>query len=100
MTLSRKLRLTCLLCLLVCTVGCDQASKHIARTALSYENSVSLSGGIIELRLTENPGSFLSLGDRLPDRVRFVFFTLGIGIGMAVLGGYLTSRALIDTSRF
>jgi len=67
MTLSRKLRLACVMLLLACTVGCDQTSKHIARVGLSQAGSVTLPRGLGELRLAENPGSFMSLGALLPE---------------------------------
>lgn len=100
MTLARKLRLACLMILLVCTVGCDQISKHIARAGLSQMDSVSLPGGLVELKLAENPGSFLSLGALLPESARFVVFTLGVGVGLVALLAYLTSRARIDLTHF
>lgn len=99
-TFSRKLRLACLVFLLICTVGCDQTSKHFARVQLSKSDSVAVSGGLIELRLTENPGSFLSLGALLPDPARFVIFTLGVGLGLVALASYLVSRARLDRWHF
>lgn len=100
MRLARKARLACLLFLLVCTVGCDQISKHIARAGLSQMDSVSLPGGLVELKLAENPGSFLSLGALLPGSTRFVIFTLGVGVGLVALLAYLISRARIDRTHF
>src|SRR4051812_99005 len=96
MTLSRKLRFAALTFLILCTVGCDQASKPAARTLLIEADSVMVSGGLIELRLAENPGSFLSLGALLPKAVRAAVFTLGVGVGLAGLAGYLTRRSQIE----
>ena len=100
MTLSRELRLAFLMLILVCTVGCDQTTKHIARTTLSQTGALTLPGGFVQLGLAENPGSFLSLGDRLPHQVRFTVLTLGVGIGLVALLAYLLSGARIDTLRF
>jgi signal peptidase II len=100
MNLSRKLRLGCLIGLLVFTVGCDQTSKHLARSGLSQTSSVILPGGVVELRLAENPGSFLSFGAWLPDWARFAVFTLGVGVGLLALATYLVSRSRIDFMRF
>ena len=100
MRLSRRLRLGLLICLLVCTVGCDQTSKHVARSVLSETGSLSFRGGIVELRLVKNPGSFLSLGAFLPDPVRFAVFTLGVGSGLLALTAYLTSCARMNLRRF
>jgi signal peptidase II len=85
MTPLRKLRLAVLLLVLGCTVGCDQTSKHFARTELSRLGSVVLPGGFGELRLAENPGAFLSFGDSLPRSVRVLCFTLGAGAGLLAL---------------
>ena len=100
MTLSRKLRLAALAFLVAGTVGCDQTSKLAARTALRQADSILLSGGLIELRLAENPGSFLSLGAVLPEAVRSAVFTVGVGIGLIALTGYLAWRSRIDVIRF
>jgi len=100
MTLARKLRLAFLMILLVCTVGCDQISKHVARAALSQMDSVSLPGGLVELKLAETPGSFLSLGALLPESARFAVFTLGVGVALVALVAYLTGHARINISRF
>jgi signal peptidase II len=89
MTTSRKLRLVILFSLLGCTVGCDQTSKHIARMQLSRLGSFTLPGGLGEFRLAENPGSFLSLGDSLPDSLRLAVLTVGVGVGLLCLLGYL-----------
>jgi signal peptidase II len=86
--------------MLVCTNGCDQTSKHIARAGLRQMDSVMLPGGLVELRLAENPGSFLSLGALLPNPARFTVFTLGVGVGLVALAAYLVSRAQLDLWRF
>lgn len=86
--------------MLVCTVGCDQSSKHLARVELSHTASVVLPGGLVELKLAENPGSFLSLGAFLPGPVRFAVFTLGVGIALLALSAYLTKCARMSAMRF
>lgn len=81
MTLTRKLRLALLLSVLLCAVGCDQTSKHFARAELGPFGFVTLPGGFGELRLAENPGSFLSLGASLPEPWRLGLLTIGVGVG-------------------
>jgi signal peptidase II len=73
---------------LVCTAGCDQATKHVARTVLSQTGSVALSGSFIQFTLAENPGAFLSLGASLPTAVRGGL-AVGLGVGLAFLLVYL-----------
>jgi signal peptidase II len=85
----RTIRLSILLLVLGCTAGCDQTSKHFARSALNHFGSVTLPGGFAELRLAENPGSFLSLGDSLPKSLRMALFTVGTGVCLLGLFAYL-----------
>lgn len=87
---SHKFRLAVLLSALVCSVGCDQASKLMARRELGDLGSITLPGGLGELRLAENPGSFLSLGESIPERLRVPLFTIGVGVGLIGLLVYLT----------
>jgi hypothetical protein len=89
MNLSHKLRLVILLVVLGCTAGCDQTSKHIARSKLSQGGFISLPGGFGELRLAENPGSFLSLGASLPNPLRRFIFTFGVAVGLFSMLAYL-----------
>jgi len=95
MNLSRPLRFTVLLVALILTVGCDQSTKHLARTKLNRFDSVLLLGGLGEFRLAENPGAFLSLGAALPPAVRTTVFTGATGVGMLALLGALLLRAQI-----
>jgi signal peptidase II len=89
MNLSHKLRVVILLIMLGCTAGCDQTSKHIAQSKLSECGFVSLPGRFGELRLAENPGAFLSLGNSLPMSSRRFVFTIGVAAGLFGLLGYL-----------
>jgi signal peptidase II len=91
--ISRKARLAILLLLLACTVGCDQTAKNLARTKLGQAGSITLPGGWGELRLAENPGSFLGLGDSMPAPVRHGCFTAAVTVGLVILFRYLVSRA-------
>lgn len=92
MNLSRSLRIVFLLLALCGTVGCDQATKHLARKTLDPFDSITLMGGLGELRLAENPGAFLSLGAALPKAVRTWAFTLVTGGGLLGLLAYLVLR--------
>jgi signal peptidase II len=80
---------------LFCCVGCDQASKAAARSFLSSGTLHSYLADSFRLQLTENPGSFLSLGAALPQQVRFWLFTAVVGLLLiALLGAALFSRRL------
>jgi signal peptidase II len=95
-----RLRLTVLLLALTATVGCDQTAKHFARIGLRPFGLVELPGGFGELRLAENPGSFLSLGASLPQTWRLVFFIVGTGVGLVVLSAYLVGNSRVSRLQF
>jgi len=94
MFFSRKIRSFALILLLTCTAGCDQISKHLARAELDQLRSITLPGGFGELRLAENPGSFLSFGDSLPGPMRLAIFTIGTGLCLLGLFAYLVRTRL------
>ena len=86
--------------LLLCTVGCDQATKHLARSTLPQAGAVLLPGGVVELRLVENPGAFLSLGALLPEPIRFTVFVLVVAGGLVGLMAYLACNTRLGLTRF
>ena len=61
-------------------VGCDQVSKSAARSLLHAGVTESLFADSLRLQLTENPGSFLSLGAALPEHLRFGIFTAAVAV--------------------
>lgn len=80
------------LAILVGSVGCDHAIKHIARTALEASHTISLVGDAVRFELVVNPGGFLSLGAELPAWLRDVTFLVLIPVVLAcVCGAFLRS---------
>jgi signal peptidase II len=76
-------------------VGCDQASKAAARSLLSSGTLHSFLADCFRLQLTENPGSFLSLGAALPQHVRFLLFTAVVGmLLLGILGAAFFAKRL------
>ena len=62
-TNRRKLHRWSLVLLIVLTcVGCDQATKAIARETLVHTPPISLLNGILHLEYAENLGAFLGMG--------------------------------------
>jgi signal peptidase II len=90
---SRVTRLLVVILVLLCTAGCDQATKHIARSELGPAGSARMAGGLLQFILAENPGAFLSLGASLPQSARGVFLTAGVGIGLTLLLAYIIGRS-------
>jgi signal peptidase II len=64
------------LLLVVGTIGCDRATKHLASVNLDGAPAQSFLADTVRLQYAENTGGFLSLGASLPAPVRLVIFTL------------------------
>jgi signal peptidase II len=77
----------------ICCVGCDQATKSIAASHLPEMKIFSYLGDTFRLQLAYNRGAFLSLGHSLPGASRYAIFTVGICIMLlCALAFALTSK--------
>lgn len=81
-------------------VGCDQVSKSAARSLLHAGITESLFADSLRLQLTENPGSFLSLGASLPEQLRFGLFTGAVAIILIGLVCAALFARRLNTARF
>lgn len=68
---------------LLSCVGCDQATKNLARHCLANSEPVTFLNEMFRLQYAENPGAFLSLGAASPENIRFWVFTLIVGLFLA-----------------
>ena len=73
--------------ILVSCVGCDQATKSIAKSIIPETESWSFLGDTVRLQVVYNRGAFLSVGSSLPEAWRFGLFSIGVG---CLLVGVLT----------
>jgi signal peptidase II len=81
-------------------VGCDQATKALAREALASSPPVSLLGGAVRFQYAENPGAFLSLGAGLSPQWRFLLGVVFSGAALAALAVFiLRSKSLSAVQR-
>ena len=86
-----------LIALVLCLcVGCDQASKVIARNHLKSSPTIHLLGGMFLLHYTENTGAFLGMGSRLPETVRFWLYVVLVGMVLAMMLGFVWVSKTID----
>src|SRR5438309_8815889 len=97
---SRPIRFLAIFMVLASTVGCDQATKQLARSQLSPLNSTTLPGGVVEFALAENPGAFLSFGASLPQSVRGALLTVGVGLSLTLLLAYLMRTSKLSWLSF
>jgi signal peptidase II len=93
LTLSQKLSrigITVFSC-----IALDQLSKAIAKSLLNLYDAHLFLGGTVRFQLAHNTGAFLGLGDSLPDAVRQLLFTIGVGaLLIGVLAYALVSKAV------
>jgi signal peptidase II len=90
-----RVRGTGALLLVLVTLGCDQATKHVAVLALKGSAPRSFLHDTLRLQYAENPGAFLSLGAGWPEPLRFGLFALGNALLLALLAlTLLRSRGL------
>jgi signal peptidase II len=85
---------------LSCCVGCDQVSKSAARSMLHSGVTESLFADSLRFQLTENPGSFLSLGASLPEQLRFGLFTAAVTVVLVGLVCAALFARRLSTARF
>ncbi len=89
--MTRALRLTLVAGVLLCSVGCDQVAKTLARASLAASPPVSLLDDFVRFELALNRGAFLSLGEGLPNLARYLLFVVMVG-GALVLTLVFTLR--------
>jgi signal peptidase II len=77
-------RILLLFFVLISCVGCDQATKLLAKQTLATAPVQEYAGGLFRFVYAENPGAFLSLGATLPDAARFWIFVVAAAL---LLGG-------------
>jgi signal peptidase II len=69
------------------TVGCDQVTKHVARSLLAGAQARSYLADTIRLDYAENAGGFLSLGSTWSPMARTSLLTFGTGAMLLILAG-------------
>jgi signal peptidase II len=83
--MQRFTRLALVAMMLIACVGCDQATKSLAREHLQGHATTSFFDDTLRLQYVENPGAFLSLGESLPHGWRTAVFIVGAGAVLAAL---------------
>ena len=93
---SRILRTAIISGILILNIGCDQISKRMVREHVSDFEQISIIENYITLMRVENTGAFLSVGNSLPEPLRFALLSLLpliiIGFGL----GFLFTRSNIS----
>ena len=93
--LRRLSKMLLIAIVLTTCIGCDQATKFVAKSFLRPDALISFAADIFRLQYAENSGAFLSLGSTLPEPWRHLIFTVLVGLFLAGLLSYvLLSREL------
>ncbi len=87
--MSSTKRLLLIFTILFSCVGCDQATKSVAKAYLSETHSVVLLGDTVRLQVAKNYGAFLSLGSSIGEASRGMFMSVVVGLVLASLFAYL-----------
>ncbi|MCE2571893.1 signal peptidase II [Motilimonas eburnea] len=75
-------------------LGCDRLSKEQAVYLLKGQEPLSYMGGLFSLTYHENTGAMLSLGATMPDELRFLIYTVLVGIALLAGLAYVFYKPL------
>lgn len=75
----RKRAIITVIIIFIC-VGCDRVTKIVAKKHLPPYQTISFLQDTVRLQYAENTGAFLSFGANIPDRARFLIFTVLVGL--------------------
>lgn len=87
--MARFIRTLAVSVVLLSCIGCDQATKAVAKEYMPRNEILSFAHDTLRLQYAENIGAFLSIGSSLPETVRGPLFTVGIGAILFGMLGYL-----------
>ncbi|MFT3683001.1 MAG: signal peptidase II [Ferruginibacter sp.] len=74
--MSSRLKIFLFCILSIAFIGCDKATKEIAKKELKGREAISYFHDTIRLEYAENTGAAMSLGDELPKTVSFLVLGL------------------------
>ena len=87
--MHRLKHITIVCLILLSCVGCDQATKVIAKEYLPRNEIMSFASDTVRLQYVENKAGFLSMGSSLPEKTRELIFTVGAGAIVVLMLCYL-----------
>lgn len=79
-------RMALVILIVLINIGCDQATKQLAKEHLMQVDQISCLGGFFRLSYVENKGAFLSLGAGLSEQLRYWALLI---LPLALLAGLL-----------
>ena len=86
------------LLIVIACIGCDQATKSIAKAYLPMHSTLSFFGDTVRVQYAENDGAFLSLGASLPQKLRMLIFIGGVSLFLISAFIYLIFASGLNSS--
>lgn len=90
-------RLIIIMLVTLTTTGCDQGTKYLAGSYLPRYEMTSYFYDSVRIGYIENTGDFLGFGDILPEDLRFLLFTVVVGVFLIPLLLYLFFNSTLNT---
>jgi len=87
--MSSTKRLLLVFAILFSCVGCDQATKSVAKAYIPETHAIVLLGDTIRLQLARNYGAFLGLGSSVGEGSSGLVLSVVVGLVLASLLAYL-----------
>ena len=84
-------RFSLVILILLSCVGCDRATKNVARGELASSPPLSLLNDSVRFEYVENSGAFLGLGSNLPGEGRFLLLVIFAGISLLLTLVYIAT---------
>lgn len=91
---TMKTKLLLLLLVFVPLFGFDRITKQQALAHLKNQDIQSFFSGFLNFTYHENTGAMLSLGEKLPEGLRFIAFTVMVGLVLLAVLIYLMSKPM------
>jgi len=89
-------RLIIIILVTLTTTGCDQGTKYLAGSYLPRHEMTSYFYDSVRIGYFENTGAFLGFGDILPEDLRFLLFTVVVGVILVCLFFYLLLNSTLN----
>lgn len=89
-------RFSLVILILLSCVGCDRATKNIAREEFVSSPPISLLNDFVRFEYVENSGALLGLGSNLPREGRFLLSVIFAGASLLVTLAYIASVHRLD----
>ena len=86
---QKLLRPVLIVLIVLATIGCDQATKTIARARLADKGTVLVVGTVFVFHYVENEGAFLSLGVGFPRPLRTLAFIAFPLVALGIMAAYI-----------